>query len=159
MTAGFEPSVSGTESPAVSWISPGMSRWCQHLRPVKHDDDPIRWSDYWGTALYAWLVMVNLLLMLDAGPHTSLHIQFAILHLWHGWSQFIASLSGVILHLQQFGLTLKWLGHFFFKIWFHFLMLFILCAIFLYETGPIQWMFSQHCGYWWPGGALAPGHQ
>ena len=23
---------------------------------------------------------------------------------------------------------------------------------------PIQWMFSQHCGYWWPG-ALAPGHQ
>ena len=28
----------------------------------------------------------------------------------------------------------------------------------LYETGPIQWMFSQHCGYWWPG-ALAPGHQ
>ena len=34
-------------------------------------------------------------------------------------------------------------------------MLFTLCAIFLYETGPIQWMFSQHCGYWWPG-ALAP---
>ena len=22
---------------------------------------------------------------------------------------------------------------------------------------PIQWMFSQHYGYWWPG-ALAPGH-
>ena len=37
-------------------------------------------------------------------------------------------------------------------------MLFTLCAIVLYETGPIQWMFSQHCGYWWPG-ALAPGHQ
>ena len=32
------------------------------------------------------------------------------------------------------------------------------CVIFLYETDPIQWMFSQHCGYWWPG-ALAPGHQ
>ena len=55
-------------------------------------------------------------------------------------------------------LTLKWLGHFFFKMWFHFLMLFTLCAIVLYETGPIQCMFSQHCGYWWPG-ALAPGHQ
>ena len=33
-----------------------------------------------------------------------------------------------------------------------------MCAIFLYETGPIEWMFSQHCGYWWPG-AIAPGHQ
>ena len=29
----------------------------------------------------------------------------------------------------------------------------LICNI-LYETGPIQWMFSQHCGYWWPG-ALA----
>ena len=28
----------------------------------------------------------------------------------------------------------------------------------LYETGPLQWLFSQRCGYWWPG-ALAPGHQ
>ena len=37
-----------------------------------------------------------------------------------------------------------------FKMWFHFLRLFTLCAIFLYETGPIEWMFSQHCGYWWP---------
>ena len=46
----------------------------------------------------------------------------------------------------------------FIKMWFHFFMLFTLCAIVLYETGPIQWMFSQHCGYWWPG-ALAPGHQ
>ena len=55
-------------------------------------------------------------------------------------------------------LTIKWLGHFFLKMWFHFLMLFTLCAIFLNETGPIQWMFSQHCGYWWPG-ASAPGHQ
>ena len=55
-------------------------------------------------------------------------------------------------------LTLKWRGNFFFKMWFHFLMLFTLCAIVLYETGPIQWMFSQHCGYWWPG-ALAPGQQ
>ena len=26
----------------------------------------------------------------------------------------------------------------------------LMCNI-LYETGSIQWMFSQHCGYWWPG--------
>ena len=38
------------------------------------------------------------------------------------------------------------------------LMLYTINAISLYETGPIQWMFNQHCGYWWPG-ALAPGHQ
>ena len=47
--------------------------------------------------------------------------------------------------------TLIWLGLFFFKTWFNFLILFTLCVIVLYETGPIQWMFSQHCGYWWPG--------
>ena len=29
--------------------------------------------------------------------------------------------------------------------------------IFLYETGPVQWIFSQHYGYWWPG-TSAPGH-
>ena len=32
------------------------------------------------------------------------------------------------------------------------------CDFMLYETGPMQWIFSQHCGYWWPG-ALATGHQ
>ena len=31
-------------------------------------------------------------------------------------------------------------------------------VIFSYETGPINWMFNQYWGYWWPG-ALAPGHQ
>ena len=55
------------------------------------------------------------------------------------------------------GLAFKWLGHFFQNV-IHFLMLLTLCAIVLYETGPIQWLFSQDCGYWWPG-ALAPGHQ
>ena len=45
-------------------------------------------------------------------------------------------------------------GSLFSKMWFHFLVLFTLCITFLYETGPIRWMFSQHCGYWWPG-ALA----
>ena len=33
-------------------------------------------------------------------------------------------------------------------------MLYTISAIFLCETGPIQWMFNQHCGCWWPG-ALA----
>ena len=28
----------------------------------------------------------------------------------------------------------------------------------LFETGQIQWAFSQYCRYWYPG-ALAPGHQ
>ena len=27
--------------------------------------------------------------------------------------------------------------------------------IFLYETGPIQWLFSQHCEYWCPGALVA----
>ena len=31
-------------------------------------------------------------------------------------------------------------------------------VVFLCETCRIQWIFTQHCGYWWPG-ALAPGHQ
>ena len=43
-------------------------------------------------------------------------------------------------HVHHSFFTFKWLGHFFFKMWFHFLMLFTLSAIFLYETGPIQWM-------------------
>ena len=55
-------------------------------------------------------------------------------------------------------LTLKWLGHFFSKCDFIFWCCLPYVQYFLYETGPIQWMFSQHCGYWWPG-ALAPGHQ
>ena len=35
-----------------------------------------------------------------------------------------------------------------FKILFYFLMLFMISTIFLYETGPIKRMFSQHCRYW-----------
>ena len=31
-------------------------------------------------------------------------------------------------------------------------------VIFLHETGPIQCIFSQYSGYWWPD-ALAPGYQ
>ena len=54
-------------------------------------------------------------------------------------------------------LTLKWLG-LFFKSYSYFLILYTISAIFLYETGPIQWMFNQHCGCWWPG-ASAPVHQ
>ena len=31
------------------------------------------------------------------------------------------------------------------------LILFPVPVIFLYETGPMQSIFSQHCGYWRPG--------
>ena len=41
-----------------------------------------------------------------------------------------------------------------FKMWFHFLMSFTLSAIIFYETSQMQYIFGQHCGYWWPG-ALA----
>ena len=41
---------------------------------------------------------------------------------------------------------------------FNFLTLFTINVILLRETWPIQWIYNQHCGYWWPG-ALAPGHQ
>ena len=34
-------------------------------------------------------------------------------------------------------------------------MLSIISVVFLYETGPIQWMFNQHWGYWWPGALAA----
>ena len=57
---------------------------------------------------------------------------------------------------QSFGLTLKQLGHFFFEIWFYFLVLLTLVyldMIYMYITGPI---FSHRCGFCRPG---APGHQ
>ena len=50
--------------------------------------------------------------------------------------------------LWLISLTLKPQDHFFFQNIFYFLMLFIISTIFLYETGPIQGMFNQHCGYW-----------
>ena len=46
-------------------------------------------------------------------------------------------------------LTLKQLGNFFQNV-FIFRFFFLKNIIFLYETGPIQWIFSQHYGYWWP---------
>ena len=46
----------------------------------------------------------------------------------------------------------------FFVVSFHFLILFHLTVIFLYGTGRMQWIFSQHRGYWWPG-SFAAGHQ
>ena len=46
---------------------------------------------------------------------------------------------------------LKKLGHFFFlKMCFYFLMLFLKNES-VNETGPIQWIFNEHCKYWWPG--------
>ena len=52
-------------------------------------------------------------------------------------------------------LTLKELGYCF-QNQFCFLMLFMLEAIFWYNTGPIPCIFQQHCGYKWPG-ALGQG--
>ena len=45
----------------------------------------------------------------------------------------------------------------FFKMKFYFMLLSI-NVLFWCETGPIQKIFHQHCGYWWSD-ALAPGHQ
>ena len=56
------------------------------------------------------------------------------------------------------GLTLKRLGHFFQNVILFSNVVHYKWNFFLYETGPIQWVFNQHCGCWWPG-ALAPGHQ
>ena len=53
-------------------------------------------------------------------------------------------------------LTLKQKGNFFQNVFF-FLMLFTRHVIFRDETGPMQWKFHQHGGYWWSG-ALGPGH-
>ena len=53
-------------------------------------------------------------------------------YLWHGISQFDESLI-------ELSRTL-----FFFKMWFEFLMLFVINVILLQETGPIAWEFSQH---------------
>ena len=46
-------------------------------------------------------------------------------------------------------LTLKLLGIFFNVV--RFFILFPRTVIFMCKTGPIQLIFSQHCGYWWPG--------
>ena len=27
--------------------------------------------------------------------------------------------------------------------------------IFLHKTGPVQWIFSQHCGHWWSGASAS----
>ena len=50
----------------------------------------------------------------------------------------------------QCDLTLKQQSHYFQSL-FYFLMLFTINVIFLHGISPIQWIFSQHCGYWWPG--------
>ena len=56
-------------------------------------------------------------------------------------------------------LMIKPLNNWFsFKTYFYFLIFFIISVILLYETGPIQWISYQQCGYWWSG-ALARGHQ
>ena len=57
-------------------------------------------------------------------------------------------------HISIIYLIVKRLGQFF-KMLFHSLMMFTTKVILLYETGPIQLIYHQHCEYWWPG-ALAP---
>ena len=42
--------------------------------------------------------------------------------------------------------------------WYLKLMLPNINVVFLHQTSPVQWIFTQHCGYWWPG-AVAPGQQ
>ena len=49
-----------------------------------------------------------------------------------------------------------WWRHY--TILFHFVALFPINVIFLYETLSIQWLFRQQQGYWWLS-SLAPGHQ
>ena len=44
-----------------------------------------------------------------------------------------------------------WQLSIFFKMYYHFLIMSFITVIFLYETGSIQWIYSQHYGYWWPG--------
>ena len=54
-------------------------------------------------------------------------------------------------------ITLKqWV--FFFKMLslFHFLISFPTTLIFLHKSGLIQWIFSEHCGYWWLGALSHP---
>ena len=52
--------------------------------------------------------------------------------------------------------TPKQLGHFYKNV--ILISMFAVNAYNFDENGPLQLIFSQHCGYWWPG-ALAPGHQ
>ena len=40
---------------------------------------------------------------------------------------------------------------------YYLVVLFTTNEIFLHNIGPIKSLFSQYCGYWWPG-ASAPGH-
>ena len=67
------------------------------------------------------------------------------------WQLCNLSLFLSLLCCMQYHLTLKWLGHFFFQN----VILFSIvvhhrCNIFIWNWSK-QWMFSQHCGYWWPG--------
>ena len=48
-------------------------------------------------------------------------------------------------------LILQHLGHFCFKSQHYIILLLIINVIYLRETGPVQKLFSQHCGYLWSG--------
>ena len=52
-------------------------------------------------------------------------------------------------------LTHKQLSHLYILKKTYFLMLLTINVMFLFETCPTQCIFSQHCGYWWPGALVA----
>ena len=84
--------------------------------------------------------------------------------LWHSldtWGTYHSVQDQSQLSRNSFNvLTLKTTRLFFFQMLFYSLMMFTINVIPLYETGPTQWIFNQHCGYWWSGAsAVAPGHQ
>ena len=83
--------------------------------------------------------------MIESKPHTTM---------WN--SEREISHWGEITNTKLWEKILEQLANFlFFKMWFYFLMLFV---IIFYETSQMQCIFGKHCGYWWSG-ALAPVHQ
>ena len=60
--------------------------------------------------------------------------------------------------ISKTDLNLQTARYCFFKMQWYFLIVFPITVMFIYEIGPIQWIFSQHCGYWWPD-TLTPVHQ
>ena len=128
-------------------------------------DRPLRKADFWegfhcissALVVHQYVIEHTCIHVLGIIPRTKFLQKFNFTWSMQKIAIYIIASNEIFMPMYQ--LTLKWLGHFFSKCDF----IFWCCSpyvqyFFLYETGPIQWMFSQHCGYWWPG-ALAPGHQ
>ena len=105
------------------------------------------WHQWWPCRIPAWVM--RQLMARKPGLSRS---KPALIHqyLWQHYTK-----VGVILTLKQLGFFIL---YFISKIIFHFVMLFIINVIFIYELGQMQFIIDQHWGYWWLG-ALAPGHQ